>query len=72
MATGDLTAEFKIDRNDETGTLLTAIRAHSESSTAEESVAYDLARLLTSRPKAELAEIRDWLAATTFDGTHPR
>jgi len=27
VATGDLTAEFKINRNDETGTLLTAIRA---------------------------------------------
>ena len=44
----------KQDGKPELQVLVSAIQSHDESSSTEESVAFDLARLLTSRPQAEL------------------
>ncbi|MBA4062625.1 MAG: dehydrogenase [Isosphaera sp.] len=46
----------KQDKKGELDVLVTAIRQHDESSATEESVAFDLARLLTARPQPELAK----------------
>ncbi len=53
-----LTGLAKQDGKPETTVLVNAIRSHDDSSSTEESVAFDLARLLTSRPQAELATSR--------------
>jgi putative heme-binding domain-containing protein len=44
----------KQDGKPELQVLVSAIKSHDESSSTEESVAFDLARLLTGRPQAEL------------------
>ncbi|MBA4189567.1 MAG: dehydrogenase [Planctomycetaceae bacterium] len=58
----------KQDTKPESTVLVNAIRTHDESSSTEESVAFDLARLLTSQPQAELAKIRGDLEAMATKG----
>ncbi len=66
-----LTALAKQDKKPEIDVLVSAIRAHDESSATEESVAFDLARLLTSLPQAELKAARAQLSDLAAKGTAP-
>lgn len=66
-----LTALAKQDKKPELDVLVSAIRAHDESAATEESVAFDLARLLTSRPQPELTAARAQLADLAAKGTAP-
>ncbi len=58
-----LTGLAKQDSKPELTVLVNAIKSHDESSTTEESVAFDLARLLTALPQPELAKARAELEA---------
>jgi len=53
----------KQDSKTQLAVLVSAIKAHDESSSTEESVAFDLARLLTVQPQLELAKTRADLVA---------
>jgi putative heme-binding domain-containing protein len=53
-----LAALAKQDGKPQAAVLVTAIRTHDESAATEESVAFDLIRLLTDRPKDELTAAR--------------
>lgn len=64
-----LTALAKQDKKPEIDVLVNAIKAHDESSATEESVAFDLARLLTSLPQAELKAARAQLSDLAAKGT---
>ena len=66
-----LTGLAKQDRKTELVVLLNAIKAHDESSTTEESVAFDLARLLTVQPQAELARSRTELETLATGSRSP-
>jgi putative heme-binding domain-containing protein len=66
-----LTALAKQDKKPELDVLVNAIKAHDESSATEESVAFDLARLLTSRPQTELTVARGSLESLALKGTTP-
>lgn len=66
-----LTALAKQDKKPELDVLVSAIKAHDESSATEESVAFDLARLLTARPQPELTAARANLEALALKGTTP-
>ncbi|MDY3561529.1 HEAT repeat domain-containing protein, partial [Gemmata sp. JC673] len=63
-----LAALAKQDQKPELAVLVNVIAQHDESAATEESVAFDLARLLTSRPQAELAAARAELAALAQKG----
>ncbi|WP_439627918.1 PVC-type heme-binding CxxCH protein [Gemmata sp.] len=58
----------KIDNKPGAAVLVTAIKAHDDSASTEESVAFDLARLLTSQPQADLARSRGDLEAMATRG----
>ncbi|MCI0702092.1 MAG: HEAT repeat domain-containing protein, partial [Planctomycetia bacterium] len=58
----------KQDKKSELTVLVNAIKTHDESNTTEESVAFDLARLLTSRPQKELVEARPQLELLATKG----
>ncbi len=53
-----LTGLAKQDKKPELDVLVSAIKTHDEGAATEESVAFDLARLLSSRPHAELVAAR--------------
>jgi putative heme-binding domain-containing protein len=63
-----LAALAKQDKKPELDVLVSALRAHDESAATEESVAFDLARLLTSRPQTELAAGRAELEGLSLKG----
>ncbi|AWM40413.1 dehydrogenase [Gemmata obscuriglobus] len=63
-----LAALAKQDQKPELAVLVNVITQHDESAATEESVAFDLARLLTSRPQAELAAARAELAGLAQKG----
>ncbi len=58
----------KQDKKPELDVLVSAIKVHDESATTEESVAFDLARLLSSRPQAELVVARADLESLATKG----
>src|SRR5438552_4025463 len=58
----------KAENKAELAVLVDAIYKHDESGTTDESVAYDLIRLLTSRTPAELADVRGELAMLAKKG----
>jgi putative heme-binding domain-containing protein len=64
-----LTGLAKQDKKPELDVLISAIKTHDESAATEESVAFDLARLLTARPQAELAASRAEFEALATKGT---
>jgi putative heme-binding domain-containing protein len=60
----------QLEKQPELNVLLRAIESHDQASAArEESVVFDLARLLTSRPAAELAKVRPELEKMAADAT---
>src|SRR5439155_5929747 len=62
-----LRALAKVEGKPEVAVLVSAIRTHDEAARPEESVAFDLIRLLTGRPQSELAAARsdlEWLATS--------
>ena len=62
----------KLEKKDELPVLLAAVRAHDAlEAEADESVAFDLARLLTSRPAAELTGARADLVALATTARQP-
>ncbi len=63
-----LTALAKQDKKPELDVLVSAVKSHDESNSTEESVAFDLARLLTGRPQADLAAGRAALEALAAKG----
>lgn len=63
-----LVALAKQDKKPELSVLVGIIAQHDESAATEESVAYDLARLLTSRPQVDLAAARAELAELAAKG----
>ena len=63
-----LGALAKQDKKPELDVLVSAVRTHDESAATEESVAFDLARLLTALPMAELTKGRAELAALAEKG----
>ena len=63
-----LAALAKQDKKPELDVLVSAVKAHDESAATEESVAFDLARLLTSRPQTELLAARADLEALAAKG----
>ncbi|QJW92716.1 PVC-type heme-binding CxxCH protein [Frigoriglobus tundricola] len=63
-----LAALAKQDKKPELDVLVTAVRAHDESAATDDSVAFDLARLLTGLPRAELAAGRSELEALAAKG----
>jgi putative heme-binding domain-containing protein len=63
-----LAALAKQDKKPELTVLVNAIKAQDESSSTEESVAFDLARLLTGRAQADLAASRSELEALATKG----
>lgn len=63
-----LAALAKQDKKPELAVLVGAINQHDESAATEESVAFDLARLLTARPQADLAAARAELSTLADKG----
>ena len=63
-----ISALAKQDKKPELVLLVNAIKTHDESSSTEETVAFDLARLLTAMPMAELTQSRADLAALATTG----
>ncbi len=63
-----LTALAKQDQKSELAVLVSAIRQHDEAAITEESVAFDLARLLSGRPQPELVAARGDLEALATKG----
>ena len=63
-----LAALAKQDKRPELEVLVSAIKAHDESAATEESVGFDLARLLSSRPRADLVAGRAGLEALATTG----
>src|SRR5262249_33676123 len=66
-----LTGLAKADNKPELLVLVNAIRLHDESNATEESVAFDLIRLLTSRSQPELAAVRGDLEKLATAGRNP-
>jgi putative heme-binding domain-containing protein len=66
-----LTGLAKSEGKPEMAVLVNAIRLHDESSATDESVAFDLIRLLTGRPQAELATVRPDLEKLALNGRQP-
>lgn len=58
----------KEDKKPELDVLVSAIKAHDEGAATEESVAFDLARLLTGRPQEQLKAARTNLEALATSG----
>jgi putative heme-binding domain-containing protein len=61
----------KQDKMPELDVLVSAIKTQDASAATEESVAFDLARLLTSRPQSELTAARSALEALATSGKTP-
>ncbi len=61
----------KQDMKPEPVVLVNAIKTHDEAATTEESVAFDLARLLTVQPQSELAKLRTDLEAMAAKSRTP-
>ncbi|MBY0513965.1 MAG: discoidin domain-containing protein, partial [Gemmataceae bacterium] len=61
----------KAENTPELAVLVAAIRTHDEAGVVEESVVFDLVRLLTSRPQAELATVRENLEKLALTGKSP-
>jgi putative heme-binding domain-containing protein len=63
-----LTGLAKSDKKPELDVLVSAIKAHDEGAATEESLAFDLARLLTGLPQAQLTAARGQLESLATSG----
>src|SRR5262249_54522759 len=63
-----LTGLTKLEKKPELEVLVSAIAAHDEKEASDESVAFDLARLMGAKPAADLAKVRTGLSKLATSG----